>query len=69
MDRDLGVDVDIPEIADLVSFLRTLDCPGTLAVIGDQTVAGITPGTAAPEAKPAEVKPAEVKPAETKQAG
>ena len=65
LDRKLSA----AEIDDLVSFLRTLDCPGTLAVIGDQTVAGITPGTAAPEAKPAEVKPAEVKPAETKQAG
>ena len=32
------------EIDDLVSFLRTLECPGTLAVIGDQVVAGITPG-------------------------
>ena len=42
---------------------------GALAVIGDQTVAGITPGTAAAEAKPAEVKPAETKPAAAKQAG
>src|SRR5690606_3902505 len=33
------------EIADLVEFLRALECPGTLEVIGDQTVAGITPGT------------------------
>jgi cytochrome c peroxidase len=30
------------EIADLVEFLRALDCPGTLEVIGDQAVAGIT---------------------------
>lgn len=33
------------EISDLVAFLRSLDCPGSLAVIGDQSVAGI--GTAA----------------------
>jgi hypothetical protein len=44
-----------------VAFLRVLECPGTLEVIGDQTVAGITPGTAVPEAKPAEAKPAEAK--------
>lgn len=30
------------EIADLVEFLRALDCPGSLEVIGDQAVAGIT---------------------------
>lgn len=29
------------EVADLVAFLRALNCPGTLEVIGDQTVAGI----------------------------
>lgn len=31
------------EIADLVEFLRALECPGTLEVIGDQAVAGIFP--------------------------
>jgi len=47
------------EIDDLVAFLRSLDCPGSLAVIGDQAVAGITPGTSAPgEAKPTEAKKA-----------
>lgn len=30
------------EIADLVEFLKALDCPGTLEVIGDQAVVGIT---------------------------
>lgn len=30
------------EIDDLVVFLRALDCPGSLAVIGDQAVAGIS---------------------------
>jgi cytochrome c peroxidase len=30
------------EIDDLVAFLRALDCPGSLAVIGDQAVAGIS---------------------------
>jgi cytochrome c peroxidase len=30
------------EIGDLVEFLRALDCPGSLLVIGDQTVAGIS---------------------------
>lgn len=33
------------EIADLVEFLRALECPGTLEVIGDQAVAGIFPIT------------------------
>ncbi|MFO7566418.1 MAG: cytochrome c peroxidase [Enhygromyxa sp.] len=33
------------EIADLVEFLRALDCPGTLEVIGDQAVPGIYPPT------------------------
>jgi cytochrome c peroxidase len=32
-----------PEIADLVEFLRALDCPGQLEVIGDQGVEGIPP--------------------------
>ena len=36
------------EIDDIVAFLKALDCPGQLAVIGDQTVAGITPGTSSP---------------------
>jgi cytochrome c peroxidase len=45
------------EIDDLVAFLRALDCPGKLEVIGDQTVAGITPGTTAPAA-PAPAAPA-----------
>ena len=55
------------EIDDLVAFLKVLDCPGSLAVIGDQTVAGITPGTtAAGEAKPAEAKKDEAKPADKK---
>jgi cytochrome c peroxidase len=30
------------ETADLIEFLRALDCPGALEVIGDQAVAGIT---------------------------
>jgi len=30
------------EIDDLVAFLRALDCPGSVAVIGDQAVAGIS---------------------------
>jgi len=39
------------EIDDLVAFLRALDCPGSLEVIGDQKVAGIPePGGAAPAA-------------------
>ena len=44
------------EVDDIVAFLRVLDCPGTLEVIGDQTVAGITPGTTSPAdaAKPAD---------------
>lgn len=29
------------ELADLVAFMKALDCPGKLEVIGDQTVAGI----------------------------
>ena len=33
------------EVADIVEFLRALDCPGQLEVIGDQAVAGITDGT------------------------
>ena len=33
------------EIADVVEFLKALDCPGELEVIGDQTVAGITDTT------------------------
>ncbi|HEY0136368.1 MAG TPA: cytochrome c peroxidase [Nannocystis sp.] len=36
------------EIDDIVTFLKALDCPGKLEVIGDQTVAGITPGTSSP---------------------
>jgi len=36
------------EIDDVVAFLKALDCPGQLEVIGDQTVAGITPGTSSP---------------------
>jgi cytochrome c peroxidase len=39
------------EIADLVAFLRVLDCPGALAVIGDQTVAGIPEPAEAPAEK------------------
>jgi len=41
------------EIDDLVAFLRALDCPGSLAVIGDQEVAGISDGGAGGAAKPA----------------
>jgi cytochrome c peroxidase len=37
--RDVGL--TDAEIADLVAFLRTLDCPGRLEVVGDQKVAGI----------------------------
>lgn len=33
------------EIADLIAFLGALECPGTLEVIGDQTVAGIPEGS------------------------
>jgi len=44
------------ELADVVAFLRALDCPGQLEVIGDQTVAGI------PEMK-------DGKPADAKKAG
>ena len=40
------------EIDDLVAFLRALDCPGSLAVIGDQSVAGIS-DRGAGAAKPA----------------
>ena len=43
------------EVADVVAFLRALDCPGTLEVIGDQTVAGI-PETK--DGKPADAKKA-----------
>ncbi len=43
LDRGLGD----AEIDDIVAFLKALDCPGELAVIGDQTVPGITPGAAA----------------------
>ncbi len=31
------------QIADLIAFLKALDCPGTLEVIGDQSVPGIWP--------------------------
>ncbi|MBA3547921.1 MAG: c-type cytochrome [Nannocystis sp.] len=41
------------EIDDLVVFLRALDCPGSLAVIGDQAVAGISDRGAGGAAKPA----------------
>lgn len=37
--RDVGLTE--AEIADVVAFLRALDCPGELEVVGDQTVAGI----------------------------
>jgi cytochrome c peroxidase len=37
--RDVGL--TDAEIADVVAFLKTLDCPGELEVVGDQTVAGI----------------------------
>ena len=40
------------EVDDLVAFLRALDCPGSLAVIGDQSVAGIS-DRGAGAAKPA----------------
>lgn len=38
--RDVGL--TDAEIADVVAFLRALDCPDSLEVIGDQAVAGIT---------------------------
>jgi cytochrome c peroxidase len=38
------------EVADVVEFLRALDCPGQLEVIGDQSVPGIWPAAAAPAA-------------------
>ena len=42
------------EVDDLVVFLRALDCPGSLAVIGDQAVAGISDrGATAPATAPA----------------
>ena len=44
------------EIDDVVSFLKALDCPGQLEVIGDQTVAGITPGTSSPAEGKADAK-------------
>ncbi len=51
------------EIDDIVAFLKALDCPGSLEVIGDQTVAGITPGTTAPEAAKDPAKDATLEPA------
>lgn len=44
------------EVDDLVAFLKALDCPGQLEVIGDQTVAGITPGTSSPADARSETK-------------
>ena len=41
------------EIDDLVAFLKSLDCPGSLAVIGDQAVAGISDRGAAAKPAPA----------------
>ena len=41
------------EIDDLVAFLRALDCPGSLAVIGDQAVAGISDRAGAVKPAPA----------------
>jgi cytochrome c peroxidase len=41
------------EIDDLVAFLRSLDCPGSLAVIGDQAVAGISDRGVAAKPAPA----------------
>ena len=52
------------ELDDVVAFLRALDCPGTLEVLGDQTVPGITPGTpdpakaGAPAGEPTKAGPA-----------
>ncbi|PRQ02550.1 Cytochrome c551 peroxidase precursor [Enhygromyxa salina] len=42
------------EIADVVAFLGALECPGSLEVIGDQSVGGIPEGPieAGPEAEP-----------------
>jgi cytochrome c peroxidase len=37
--RDNGLTAE--EVADLVAFLRQLDCPGRLEIVGDQTVAAI----------------------------
>lgn len=37
------------EIADVVEFLRALDCPGKLEVIGDQAVPGITTAGGPPD--------------------
>ncbi|MBL9104813.1 MAG: c-type cytochrome [Myxococcales bacterium] len=47
LDRELSE----AEISDLVAFLKALDCPGKLEVIGDQKVAGI-PEHAAPADAP-----------------
>ncbi|MCY1055776.1 cytochrome c peroxidase [Nannocystis sp. SCPEA4] len=41
------------EVDDLVAFLGALECPGSLAVIGDQAVPGITSPLAAAPAAPA----------------
>jgi cytochrome c peroxidase len=58
--RDKGVTIDEKlvdrqltdaERADLVAFLRALDCPGTLEVIGDQKVEGIGDAPAGEPAK------------------
>jgi cytochrome c peroxidase len=48
LDRNLrNTQLSDEEIADVVEFLRALECPGELEVIGDQAVAGITDTTAA----------------------
>lgn len=66
--RDKGVTIDEKlvdrqltdaEQADIVAFLRALDCPGTLEVIGDQKVEGI--GDAAVEPAKDEAKADEKK--------
>jgi cytochrome c peroxidase len=49
--RDQGLNDE--ELADLVGFLRSLDCVGKLKVIGDQTATGIGKAGAATDAKPA----------------
>ena len=52
------------EIKDIVAFLRALDCPGKLEVIGDQTVAGIP--EAAGDAKAGDAKAGDAKAGDAK---
>lgn len=73
--RDKGVTVDEKlvdrqlteaEQADIVAFLRSLDCPGELEVIGDQKVEGIGDGGAEPTKDDAKAEPEKDEKAEPK---